>query len=323
VNVFILIAHKIIITLPLIIGLFGGEAIASESDTSIVYYSTNEFEVTEFDRKMYLRNAPPEAGGGIGSRARNLQALSDLYALEILYRDATKGTSLSQRERDWLANYAIKLELIRRYLKSEVTGKINTTDWTAEARERYLSAPEDYQKPEMVSVRTLLIKSEDRSEEEALLIASDLLRQAEQPDTDFAQLVAEHTEDEAALENEGLMLNVKRGQTVAPFEAAAFEMRESGQLSEPVVSQFGVHLIQLVEYVPFKQLSFEEVEQYIIDELRPVRTNQYRSGLQNEARERKPVGFVEHTGALDALMERTSNGPLGPRFPLGENEDDF
>lgn len=318
-NFYILIARSVVMTLPLIIGVFGAEAIASESDTSIVYYSTNEFEVTEFDRQMYLRNAPPEAGGGIGSRARNLQALSDLYALEILSRDAMKGTLLSQREQDWLANYAIKLELIQRYLKSAVAGKINATDWTAEARERYLSAPEDYHKPETVSVRTLLIKSDDRSEEEALLIAFDLLRQAEQAGTDFAQLVAEHTEDEAARGNGGLMLNVKRGQTVAPFEAAAFEMRESGQLSEPVISQFGVHLIQLVEYVPAKQLSFEEVEQFIIDELRPLRTNQYRSGIQDEARERKPMGFVEHTDALDALMERTSNGALGPRFPLGEN----
>ena len=39
---------------------------SAEDSNSLTYYSTSQFSVTEFDRKMYLRNAPPEAGGGIG-----------------------------------------------------------------------------------------------------------------------------------------------------------------------------------------------------------------------------------------------------------------
>ena len=37
---------------------------SAEDSNSLTYYSTSQFSVTEFDRKMYLRNAPPEAGGG-------------------------------------------------------------------------------------------------------------------------------------------------------------------------------------------------------------------------------------------------------------------
>ena len=37
------------------------------------------------------------------------------------------------------------------------------------------------------------------------------------------------------------------------------------------MSEFGVHLIQLVEYTPAEQLTFEQVEQRIIDELKPIR----------------------------------------------------
>ena len=36
---------------------------AAEDSNNLTYYSTSQFSVTEFDRKMYLRNAPPEAGG--------------------------------------------------------------------------------------------------------------------------------------------------------------------------------------------------------------------------------------------------------------------
>ena len=291
-------------------------AMSDSAGMDPVYYSTNAFEINEFDRLMYLRNAPPEAGGGIGSRARNLQALADLYAIKILVDDASNAGLLTEEERRWLAEYAINLELIKRYLKRSVDEQMAATDWSTEARERYLAAPEDYQLPESVSVRTLLIRTEDRSEAEAMEIAADLLRQAQEPDTDFAELVSDYTEDETASGNGGLMSNVVRGQTVPAFEEAAFALRTSGEFSEPTVSQFGVHLIQLLEYTPAEQLSYEEVEQRIIKELKPIRASQYREALQNEARERKPEGFVEHTEALDELMSRTSDGALGPKFSI-------
>ena len=283
---------------------------SAEDSNSLTYYSTSQFSVTEFDRKMYLRNAPPEAGGGIGSRARNLSALSDLYAIKFLAGEAQNLDLLSEVEKEWLAEYAISMELIERYLRKMVEDKLAATDWEAEAREQYLASPEDYWVPESVSLRTLLIRTEDRAESEAMGIAVDLLHQAAQLGADFSKLVSEHTEDANAAANGGLMSGVVRGQTVPPFEEAAFALRMPGELSEPVVSRFGVHLIQLVEYSPAEQLTYEQVAKRIIDELKPIRAAQYRRGLQMEARERKLEGFVENTEALDELMSRTSDGAL-------------
>ena len=290
---------------------------SAEDSNSHTYYSTSQFSVTEFDRKMYLRNAPPEAGGGIGSRARNLSALSDLYAIKFLAGEAQNLDLLSEVEKEWLAEYAISMELIERYLRKMVEDKLAATDWEAEAREQYLASPEDYRVPESVSLRTLLIRTEDRAESEAMGIAVDLLQQAAQPGADFSKLVSEYSEDANAAANSGLMSGVVRGQTVPPFEEAAFALRMPGELSEPVVSQFGVHLIQLVEYRPAEQLTYEQVAKRIIDELKPIRAAQYRRGLQMEARERKLEGFVEHTEALDELMSRTSDGALGRKSPIG------
>ena len=290
---------------------------SAEDSNSLTYYSTSQFSVTEFDRKMYLRNATPEAGGGIGSRARNLSALSDLYAIKFLAGEAQNLDLLSEVEKEWLAEYAISMELIERYLRKMVEDKLAATDWEAEAREQYLASPEGYRVPESVSLRTLLIRTEDRAESEAMGIAVDLLHQAAQLGADFSKLVSEHTEDANAAANGGLMSGVVRGQTVPPFEEAAFALRMPGELSEPVVSQFGVHLIQLVEYRPAEQLTYEQVAKRIIDELKPIRAAQYRRGLQMEARERKLEGFVEHTEALDELMSRTSDGALGRKSPIG------
>ena len=142
-------------------------------------------------------------------------------------------------------------------------------------------------------------------------MVSGLRIQAESPDTRFEELVRAETEDAAARENGGLMNDIRRGETVEPFEAAAFALRGTGALSEPVVSEFGVHLIQLLERKPPRQRAFEEVKQQIIDELMPKRAAEYRQGVQHEARERTPAGFEEHTDALDELMRRTTDGLLG------------
>ena len=297
----------------LILCCVNGINLAAAGDEAVVFYSTDDFDVTGFDLQMYLRDAPPPANGASGSRVRNLQALSDLYALEIVAADAASaGLNLvTESERAWIARYAVLLEIVQRYVRSEVNRRLESTDWNAESAEVYLADPDAYRTPERVSVRTLLIRTGDRSVEDAMLIASDLLLEAKREGADFAQLVSNNTEDEAARVAGGLMADLVRGQTVVPFETAAFALREPGELSPPVVSRFGVHLIQLVEYQASRQRTLDETREQIIAELRPRRASEYRNAIQSEARERKPSGFVEHTNALDALMLQTSDGPLG------------
>jgi len=289
---------------------------SSVNGADSVYYSTDDFEITEFDRRMYLRNAPDATEEHVGSRIRNLQALSDLYAMEVLMSDVEHLGLLSKTERDWIARHAVQLETLKRYVQFEVDRQLRLTDWDAEAMEAYQANPDSYQVQEIVSVRTLLIRRDERSEDEALGLAYELLVQARLPGADFEELVRMNTEDEAAIATGGLLENVKRGETVEPFERAAFALRKEGEFSEPVVSRFGVHLIQLLDHQLPRQKSFDEAKQGIIDDLTPVRAAQYRHAVQAEARERKPSGFIEHTEALDALMLRTSDGKLGPENKL-------
>ena len=281
------------------------------ADDETVFYSTADFAVTGFDLRMYLRNAPPAVAGTSGSRARNLQALSDIYALRTLGLDAAQSDLVSAEEADWIANYAVTMERINRYLAAETEARMLKTDWQAEAREHYLVNRQDYVEKESVTIRTLLIRTRDRSEEDAVKQARALLTD-ELPKLGFEALVRTYTEDGAAKELGGLMTDVHRGETVGPFEAAAFALTTPGDISEPVISKFGVHLIQLIERKEAKQKSFDEAADEIISFLKPVRASQYRAALQAEAREREPSGFVRNTEALDALMETTVDGPLRP-----------
>jgi len=55
-----------------------------------------------------------------------------------------------------------------------------------------------------------------------------------------------YSEDEGSAANGGLYKRIAKGQMVKPFEAAALNLQE-GEISEPVESEFGYHLIQLVK----------------------------------------------------------------------------
>lgn len=55
-----------------------------------------------------------------------------------------------------------------------------------------------------------------------------------------------YSEDPGSAANGGLYKNINKGQMVKPFEAAALNLQE-GEMSEPVESEFGYHLIQLIK----------------------------------------------------------------------------
>lgn len=55
-----------------------------------------------------------------------------------------------------------------------------------------------------------------------------------------------YSEDEGSAANGGLYKNINKGQMVKPFEAAALNLQE-GDISDPIESEFGYHIIQLIK----------------------------------------------------------------------------
>ncbi|MGP4063664.1 peptidylprolyl isomerase [Oceanobacillus sp. M65] len=79
---------------------------------------------------------------------------------------------------------------------------------------------------------------------------------------DFAELVAEYSTDEATLETDGELGFFGSGVMDEAFEEAAFQL-EVGEISDPVETTYGYHIIKVTDKSEAKEAVFEDVKDEI------------------------------------------------------------
>lgn len=137
-------------------------------------------------------------------------------------------------------------------------------DFEQLARETYQLHQQDMLTSPRIDVSHILISSKDRSQEEALELAMSLALQLNKTPLDFDDLVTRYSDDPSAASNHGKFKNVKKGKMVKEFEQAAFALNV-GEISVPVQTSFGYHIIRLDAYTAAEKLSFDEVKQQLIE----------------------------------------------------------
>lgn len=131
-------------------------------------------------------------------------------------------------------------------------------------RQFYEANKDQFRTPERVKVRHILVKTMEKpkDQEEALKKkAEDLLKQIK-AGADFAELARKNSDDTVSAAKGGDLDWVARGQTVKPFEEAAFSLKPK-ELSGLVKSEFGFHIIQPMEKEAARLKPFEEVKDSI------------------------------------------------------------
>jgi parvulin-like peptidyl-prolyl isomerase len=152
--------------------------------------------------------------------------------------------------------------------------KVTVTD--ADVKKFYDENPARFEAPEQVRVSQIALNTFDPATRQPLpeekqaakrKQAEDLLKRARAGE-DFAKLAREYSDDPRAKETGG-ELTLARGNPGVPpeFESAAFSLH-TNQISDLVTTQFGFHIIKLLETIPAHKVELAKVSDEVKEGLK-------------------------------------------------------
>ncbi len=171
----------------------------------------------------------------------------------------------------------VRTRILSERIFEQVTKDVQVTE--ADVQAYYEENKAQFETPATRDVRHILVKNKARAE--------DIHRQL-QDGGNFAQLARRFSQDPASKE-EGGKFTAQQGATVPEFDEAAFEL-ETGELSEPVKTQFGWHIIEATSAIKPKstqQLSEveEQIREQLVEEKKNARINEWIEELRERFEE--------------------------------------
>jgi peptidyl-prolyl cis-trans isomerase C len=148
------------------------------------------------------------------------------------YEKAVKQQGLTDAQ----AREAIRQQLVSQALFKKVTGDVKVSD--ADIKQYYNTHKTQYVQPESRDVRHILVTKK---------ALADSLYQQLKSGGNFAKLAKQYSKDPGSAAHGG-KLTVSKGQTVPQFDKTAFSLK-TGQISQPVHTQYGYHIIQALSAI--------------------------------------------------------------------------
>ncbi len=249
-------------------------------DKVVLTIGAEKITAGEFDQ---LIEALPEQARAQIRGPRKRQFAEQLVQVKVMYQEAHK------RKLDENPAVQRQLELQRENLLAslllqDMTANAQVDDATAQ--QYYEQHKADY---ESVHARHILIRmkgsalpiqpgKKELSEEEALAKAEEI-RKKLLAGEDFAALAKAESDDVRSGANGGDLGLLKHNQTVPPFDQAVFSL-PPGQLSEPVKTQYGYHIIKVEQH---EVKPFDEVKADVAKKVRPELAHSAMENLQKQA----------------------------------------
>jgi foldase protein PrsA len=204
-------------------------------------------------------------------------------------------------------------------MKEAVTKDVTVTD--DEVKAYYDSNKHDYTEPEARKTQHILISPFAKAAQgggtitptegdwEAAKAEADKVRSEIQNGADFNSEARKYSDDAATRDAGGELGYIIRGQMVAQFEDAVFSLKK-GELSRPVRTEYGYHLIQVTDIRPEAQIPYDQVKEKIRSSLLTERKDQaWESWLQGTEEQ---LGVSYKSGFTPARKAKvtTTSSPL-------------
>lgn len=291
------------------IALLGFSAALHGQDGNSVIISRGEARLTLDDMDARMSRMPKSDRPVYAHKPANLAGLMDQTLLNRQLAIEARAAGIDQRadvKRD--LELAIE-EVLAVHRLNALVDDAPRPDFEQLARERYQADKSGSALPAERIVEHVLIKTEGRSEEEALKTALDVRGKALVEGADFSALVDTYSDDSGKGENAGRYTLSRPGQYVPEFEAAAMALSTPGDISEPVKTKFGYHVIRLVEARPARSRPFDEVKGELIAKAMAGYEESIRDSHKRKLRSESESGNEE---LLVSLRQRYGGEPDSP-----------
>lgn len=177
---------------------------------------------------------------------------------------------------------------IQQVLDSAAKDVAPATD--AEIQKFYDDNPKKFSRPEQVRASHILLlldkNNTPEQKEEIRKKLAEIRAEIEAKKITFAEAAAKHSQDTGNAKMGGDLGYFSRGLMVPPFELAAFSA-EPGSLSQIVETQFGFHIIHLVDKKPAGTITLEEakadIKQLLDQTSKRKAVQQFVNGLKAKA----------------------------------------
>ncbi len=185
-----------------------------------------------------------------------------------------------------LEQYGISLEAFREdarlnLLAAEIA--LEQVDFTEEDVEKYFAEQRFlYDQPEEIEARHILVEDEAEAQE-----VVGLLEEGE----DFSDLAREYSIDMSNKDDGGYLGFFGRGRMVEEFEEAAFSL-EIGDLSGPVATEYGYHIIEVLDRVEEEEVQFEDVKDQVVEAMTEEKIPQVINELIPSLYEQSEIDYL-------------------------------
>lgn len=240
--------------------------------------------ITDEEVKKKLENLPPVQKNFLNRDKSARERLVDNVVTEELFVIEANANNLEKS-----AEFQEQLEMQRRqllarqYIRNEIENKL-----TAKAIRNYFDKNKRRYRTDEVRAFHILVKTKAEADE--------VYQKAKnaKTDADFQALAKQYSKDPSVQQNLGDLGFFTRSRMVPEFADAAFGMKK-GEISQPVKSAFGFHIIKLVDKKDGEEAKFEATQARAKNDLR----TEMMQNLVETLKKKRNV--VTNAGNIDKL----------------------
>lgn len=286
-------------TQALLLIAFSAPLYAGSEDKSTVLLNSSKATIDKQDFDAYVQRVPQQ------DRVEFLLDQNRINGVvQILYvnRALAKEAKQLNLDKDPLVSKQIELyadQILTKLRIEKLKKDTKLPDFEKRAQELYKINIDQYKVPDQAHAMHILVGTTKRSKDEAQKLAQEVRAKAVMNEKSFEDLAMEYSDDPSVKNNKGDLGFFAANRMVKPFSDATFAMKEAGTISEPVETQFGFHIIKLIEKKDGYTKPFETVKAGIIQRLQDEYLDEVVHDYQNSIKSDKEI--VTNTEAIAKL----------------------